>query len=272
MVEKIFFQSSLPRSGSTLLQNILAQNPDIYSTPTSGMCELLAQSKNTFSSSTEFLAQNQDVMTSGFKGFCKSGLYGFYNNITDRKYVFEKCRAWSVMYDFVNWFDPDPKMVIMIRDLRSIVCSLEKKFRKNPHLQTNIQNWNILTGTTVDKRVELFLTGVPPLSGPLDIIYDIILRRIAKKCLFIKYEDLCKNPEAEIKKIYSYIGVPYYSHDFNNIKQFTKENDVLYQPFGDHDIRNILKPLPDDYIDVLGKHNCDYIKEKYNWFYKAFSY
>jgi len=27
-MEQLFFQSSLPRSGSTLLQNILAQNPD----------------------------------------------------------------------------------------------------------------------------------------------------------------------------------------------------------------------------------------------------
>ncbi len=35
-MENIFYQSSLPRAGSTLLQNILAQNPDIYATPTSG--------------------------------------------------------------------------------------------------------------------------------------------------------------------------------------------------------------------------------------------
>ena len=37
----IFFQSSMPRSGSTLLQNVLAQNPEIYATPTSGVLELV---------------------------------------------------------------------------------------------------------------------------------------------------------------------------------------------------------------------------------------
>ena len=29
MSERIFFNSSLPRSGSTLMQNILAQNPQV---------------------------------------------------------------------------------------------------------------------------------------------------------------------------------------------------------------------------------------------------
>ena len=32
---KIFFNSSLPRSGSTLLQNILAQNPRFHCSATS---------------------------------------------------------------------------------------------------------------------------------------------------------------------------------------------------------------------------------------------
>ena len=37
MDKKVFFQSSLPRAGSTLLQNILGQNPEFYVTPTSGV-------------------------------------------------------------------------------------------------------------------------------------------------------------------------------------------------------------------------------------------
>ena len=40
-MEKLFFQSSLPRAGSTLLQNIMGQNPDFYVTPTSGVLELV---------------------------------------------------------------------------------------------------------------------------------------------------------------------------------------------------------------------------------------
>jgi len=42
-MEKLFFQSSLPRSGSTMIQNLLSQNPDIYATPTSGCLELFVR-------------------------------------------------------------------------------------------------------------------------------------------------------------------------------------------------------------------------------------
>ena len=37
----IHFLAGLPRSGSTLLANILAQNPKIHVTPTSGICDML---------------------------------------------------------------------------------------------------------------------------------------------------------------------------------------------------------------------------------------
>lgn len=272
MVEKIFFQSSMPRAGSTLIQNILAQNPDIYATPTSGMCDLFLNAKHNFTNQIEFKAQDSKLMESGFKNFCKEGLFGFYNGITDKKYVIDKCRGWSVTYDFLNWFYPDPKVVIMIRDLRSIVSSLEKKFRQNQHLDTGIQNWNDLRGTTVDKRVELFLLSVPPLSAPMDILYDVILRKIAHKCLFIKFEDLTLNPELEVRKIYDYLEIPYYNHDFENIQQSTKENDVFYKPFGDHEIKHSIRPVKEDYMQILGPHNCKVITDRFNWYYKAFNY
>ena len=72
----------MPRAGSTLMQNILGQNPDIHTTPTSGLYEMLAASRTIFSDSLEFKAQNEQQMMEGFKGYLKSGLYGFFNNIT----------------------------------------------------------------------------------------------------------------------------------------------------------------------------------------------
>lgn len=272
MVEKIFFQSSMPRAGSTLLQNLMAQNPDIYATPTSGLCDVLLNLKGHFNNGIEFKAQDQKIMDAACNGFYKGGLFGYFNNITDRKYVLDKCRGWSVTYDFVHHFYPNPKVIVMIRDLRSIVASLEKKFRENQHIENGIQNWNEMKGTTVDKRIDMFLNVAPPLNAPIDVIYDVIMRRIAQKCLFIKFEEFTANPEKEVKKIYNYLELPYYQHNFDKIEQFTHENDIFYRPFGDHLIRGKIEPVPEDYMKVLGKHNCDYITTKYAWYYKAFNY
>lgn len=41
MPPSIAFQSSLPRSGSTLFSNIVGQNPAFHVTPTSGLLDLL---------------------------------------------------------------------------------------------------------------------------------------------------------------------------------------------------------------------------------------
>ena len=56
---RVMFNSSLPRAGSTLLQNIFAQNPEFYVTPTSGVLELLYSSRAIYSESLEFKAQDK---------------------------------------------------------------------------------------------------------------------------------------------------------------------------------------------------------------------
>ena len=61
-MKKIFFQSSLPRAGSTLLQNIIGQNPDFYVTPTSGVLELLYGARNHYTACDEFKAQDSELM------------------------------------------------------------------------------------------------------------------------------------------------------------------------------------------------------------------
>ena len=141
MVQKIFFNASLPRAGSTLLQNILMQNPDIYSTPTSGVIELLSTARTLYSNGDAFKAQDPETMKSGFKNFCNKGFFGFYDGITDRPYVIEKSRGWLGYQDFVEFFMGEkPKIICMVRDLRSIFSSMEKNYRKNPeHIQLRRQ-------------------------------------------------------------------------------------------------------------------------------------
>jgi sulfotransferase len=271
MVEKIFFQSSLPRSQSSLVQNLLAQNVDMYSTPTCGVIEMLLNSRNIHSNAMETKAQDKQVMDNALRGYCRGALEGYFNAITDKKYVISKSRGWSVTYDFLNWFYPEPKIIVLIRDLRAIFSSLEKAFRNHPEIDSGIQNWNELQGTTVDKRISVFAQS-PPLGPALDILYDVIARGLAPKMLFVKSENLCSQPEIEMKKIYGYLGIPEYKHDFNNVEQITQENDIFSLPLGNHKIRKEVRPVKNDYIEVLGRANCDAIKERYDWFYRAFSY
>lgn len=270
-MEKIFFNSSLPRSGSTLLQNILGQNPDFYVTPTSGVLELVFAARANYTESPEFKAQDNNEMREAFMGFCKNGVEGFFNSVTDKKYIVDKSRGWGIHYDFLNSFYPEPKIICMVRDARDIICSMEKNFRKNQDKTDPIVNHAEMRGTTTPKRVDEWLAG-QPVGMAFERLNEIIRQGIDKKIHFVKFEDLCLYPDEEMRKIYQYLGVEFYKHDFDNIAQITKEDDAVYGIYGDHAIRTKLEPVPSQAKAVLGKDVTNWIWDNFQWYNQYFRY
>jgi sulfotransferase len=271
MTEKIFYQSSLPRAGSTLFQNIIAQNPDFYATPTSAVLELVFGARANYTNSPEFKAQDADLMRSGFVNFCHEGMKGFYNGITDKKYVMDKSRGWGIHYDFLNVINPNPKIICMVRDPRDIFASMEKNFRSSPDKQSNILDWSKMRGTSVPKRVDEWAAS-PPIGLAIERLSEIFRMGINNKMLFIKFEDLCLYPEMTMKRVYEYLELPYYVHDFDNIEQVTKEDDEVYGVFGDHKIRTKLEPVRSNARELLGNDVYEWIYKNYKWIFDQFKY
>lgn len=272
MSQKIFYQSSLPRSGSTLLQNILAQNPDIYATPTSGMMELIYGARANYTTNPEFKAQDPELMKKGFLAFCKAGMDAWANAITDKKYYIDKSRSWGVHYDMLKLIRGEkPKIIIMVRDLREIFASMEKNFRRNPDKMNLMLNWETLANTTVTKRMDTWANSIP-VGIAVERLKEIIDFKNDVHMLFIRYEDLCLNPEFVMNRIYSYLEIPYFNHDFDNIIQVTKEDDSVYGEFGDHTIRHKLELQKPYAYDLLGDHICKWIFNRHLWFYNYFKY
>ncbi len=271
--KKIFFQSSMPRSGSSLLQNIIFQRPDFYCTPTSGLLELVYAARENYSSSPEFKAQDKDEMKKAWLGFCKQGMHGYYDAITDKQFVLDKSRGWGIHYPFLKeiFSDEKPKVICMVRDLRDIICSMEKKFRANPERSMGIINWETLRGATTASRVDVWMAS-QPVGLAITRLAEMIKQNIDSEILFIKYEDLCLYPEAQMKKIYNYLEVDSFEHDFDNIKQVTKEDDEVYGIFGDHKIQTKLTPAHSQAKLILGQEVCNWIKNNYTWYFERFGY
>lgn len=271
MDKQIFFQSSLPRAGSTLLQNIIGQNPDFYVTPTSGMLELLFSSMKTYSLSAEFKAQDQTQMRNAWLGYCNGGMQGFFNGLTNKPYVVDKSRGWGIHYDFLSTFVDSPKIICMVRDIRAIYSSMEKNYRKNPEMDKGIINWNNGQGTTIEKRVEYWSQTVP-VQLAMTRLKEMIDRGIDKKILFIRFEDLTTNPVDTLDSIYEFLDIPRYQHDFNAIEQITHEDDSVYGAYGDHTIKKVVKPVPMDYNEILTPLVANKVFNTYPWFNEYFNY
>ena len=106
----------------------------------------------------------------------------------------------------------------------------------------------------------------------MDRLYQILVQGLHKNILFIKFEELCSDPDTQLKRIYEYLELPYYQHDFNNIQQLTYEDDKWYGIFGDHVIRQELKPVKPDWEEVLGPNACKLLEQHYAWFFNDFEY
>ena len=266
---KIYFNASLPRSGSTLMQNILAQNPRFYCTPTSGVIDLLLASRKYYTELAEFKAQDADEMKKGFLKYCYYALNGFFEGATDKPVCVDKCRSWFHYHDWIKQFWPNPKYIVCIRDLRAILASMEKLFRKNRDRADADEVTGTLTMITINNRVMRWLNG-PPTGIAVARLIESIQTGVIKHCHVVKFEELTTNPKEVMKKVYEYLGEPYYEHDFSNVEQSTQENDQLHTIYGDHRIRRKVEPVATDYVEVLGKDICTMVRTNYALFYNTF--
>ena len=271
MKQKLFFQSSLPRAGSTLLQNIVAHNPDFYSSPTSGLVDLMLGTRIGYNENPESKAASLEEWKAGFLGYCRAGFDGYMKALTDKPYFFDKSRAWGPYYSLLEMIVPNPKVVYMVRDFRAIYSSMEKLFRKNPDVDPKIMNNIDMTGITTDQRVTHW-ANTHPVGFTITKLHQCLLDGTAKNFLFFKYEEFCQSPDEHMKSLYEFFELPYYQHDWNDIKQITHENDAVHGIFGDHKIRNKLEAQKEDFYEILGNYTCDRIKNEYKWFYDYFNY
>ena len=272
-MQKIFFQSSLPRAGSTLLQNIIGQNPNFYVTPTSGVLELGYAVRGNFTTSPEFKAQDSELMEKGYKAYLSAGFNAFYNAITDKPFVLDKSRGWIHYAPFLWKFVPDAKIIVCVRDLRSIVASLEKKWRENPEIIDNRDQPQNQAFITIDQRANQFLNDAP-LGIALKRLHNAITTKTLEKMHIVKAEDFTLHPEKIMRGVYDFIGEDYHEMDYTKVKQVTIENDRIndFGIYGDHKIRESITPLPKDSNEILGTQNCQQIKAGFTWFYETFKY
>jgi sulfotransferase len=262
----------MPRAGSTLLQNILAQNPAFYVTPTSGLLELIFGARLNYTNSPEFKAQDAAQMKKAFLAFSKAGMQAYYGALTDKPYVVDKSRGWGVHFDMLTTImGEEPKIICLVRDLRAILASLEKKFRQNPDKYRPIENHANLSGTTTFKRMMVHLQN-PPVGLAIDRLVEVHQRGWNKKMLFLRFEDLTTQPAETLKKVYEYLGVAPFAHDFGKVTQVTQEDDQVFGIPGLHEIRPKVEPLANDFLEVIGRDAVKFVQQHYGWYLTQFGY
>lgn len=224
--------TGLPRSGSTLLCNILNQNPKFWATSTSVLPRLCANLVNSWSTSVEVKGDldkdregTENRLARSMQAFCDA----WHQREDGRTTIFDKSRGWVHHIMMIRKVYPDCKILLTIRDLKEVFASIEKQHRKNP-LFDEAQNPQM---KTIMGRAQGMFSNQGIVGSPLNGIYDIINRKL--DILPIKYEQLADRPVAMLKEIYEYIGKEPFEHDFNDIKNTATDPDAFYLHKYPHD-------------------------------------
>ena len=212
-MKSYYFISGLPRSGSTLLSGILRQNPDFYAdiaSPvealTGNAIDVITGAKSNLTTTEE---QRKNVMYGMFDGY--------YQHI-EKSVIFDSSRGWTKKTNFLKALFPYTKILCPVRDIVSILNSFEVILNKNCFYTKQI-NEKVFSHNIFIRIQELFEREIVNYFSFLQEGYALNPEMIH----FIEYENLCKEPEKTIRKVYEFLERPYYSHDFENV-EYSNEN------------------------------------------------
>lgn len=267
---KIIFVGGLPRAGSTLLMNILGQNPHVYVTPTSDVVEMWNGMRMWYTSSLATNAQDEDEMVARFRSALRGALFGWAKGYGDKFTYVDKARAWIQHFELLTEvLGHKPKIIVPIRDLRGVLMSMERLFRENTLRIDPAMQANQLQALTTTGRIKMW-SAATPVGIAVDRIKDTLLRKIDQHLYIMRYEDLTEDPETELERIYEYLEFNPYKHKFDQIEQLTQEDDRVHGIPNLHSVQGAVRPAREDWDDLLGEEISNAIVGGARWFYEKF--
>jgi len=252
--------AGLPRSGSTLLSAILNQNPDFYVGPATDLPRMMIALHQEIQKSESFVC---GYNPQGYFNVVKEIPNNFYANI-DRKYIVDKNRTWGTP-DYLQLLDAissDVKIICPVRPILEILASFVRLAEQNPNNFIDALLDEIPAGSyraRNDSRCDVLMAPNKQIEQNILSIASALIPEHASKFHFVVYSDLVNKPQETMFKIYEFLNLPNFQHNFNHLIWTPMPNEAeVYGIPNLHSIQPQLRPSQTD-VAILS----DYVKTKY---------
>ncbi len=269
LTKKIIYVTGLPRTGSTLLCQLLGHHPDIYNTGhSSPLSHALEKLRHSLSDDPFLLSQldvdfdlTYDRLLNAFRGF----INGWFAE-TNRPYVVDKNRGWLNMIETVNLLDSNFHMLICVRELGQILGSIE-----NQHKKTLLLDFpDHIAPNSAYYRADILFKNDGVVGRPLKAIenmQDILDKKLENRLCYIAYESLIAQPVQTMNTVLQWLGLSEMQLDLQKLLVKPHESDSYYRFKYRHQTYPIIKPLVHHNVSprILRE-----IQTNFAWFYERF--
>ena len=272
-MQQLHYCLGLPRTASSLIMNILNENPRIFTTGTCCMPYLVDSCQKKSNEVAEFVALDKDVLHKSYMNFLRQGMRGWFEAMTDKPIVFSKSRSWSELLPHTFAIDSNSKYLVIVRDLREIICSFESLLWKYPEVIYSDKKTQFLQ-EPYEKRMEVYCTDTISLLGrPLQTLPHLmeVAEKNPNSFFILQHEFFNEKPRETLQMIYQWLGEPNFKHDLDNIPEPDyKENDTTYRSLVYHKTGTKLKKLEPRWPKLMTDEQSRTVIENNKWYYETF--
>lgn len=230
MNPKFIGVTGLPRAGSTLLCQLLAQHPEIHCEGhSSPLCNTLLGIRRMISDDSFFLSQLDNAFDSSYAHLASAMqgfLRGWYKD-SNKKAVVDKNRAWLHTIEMLLHIEPEAKLIVCLRDLGQIYGSIEAQ-----HQRTILLDFiDHLADYDRMGRADMLFAKDKAIGAPLISLHAVpdLPKQVQERLYFVRFEDMVAQPSVCMSHIYAWLGLSPLTIDPDKLTIGTQESDSHYR-------------------------------------------
>ena len=258
--------SGLPRSGSTLLGNVLAQNKAFHISGSSPLVEIQVAVSRVLSTAPEIVSElaRDPERYNNYVDAMRAFSDAYYDK--PGQLIFDKGRLWTNEAVLMRAIFPESVIIVTVRDPRDIVASIEKQHRKTgifaSHTGTTDFHNMVATVMAPTGTIGVFIKGI-----------EDLLRRNLKNVVYIRYEDFIDSPQRAINEIYFTLNLPVFEHFYTDIVNVAPDVDAVFRNKFPHQGSGTITPdKVSSWRSMVPPVIADQIIQSYPVFCQTFGY
>jgi len=260
--------TGLPRAGSTLLCQLLAQHPEIHCEGhSSPLCNVLLGIRRMVSDDTFFLSQLDTAWESSYAHLA-AAMQGFlrgWHHDCQKTTVVDKNRAWLHAIEMLLQIAPEAKLIVCLRDLGQIYGSIEAQ-----HQRTILVDFiDHLADYDRFGRADMLFAKDKAIGAPLISLHAVpdLPKNVQERLYFVRFEDMMEQPVGCMSHIYAWLGLSAFQVDPERLVTRPQESDSHYHMKYTHrQTERIARPVSHEIAPRIQAR----ILAAYAWYYQLY--